>query len=125
MLIKLFRFNIAFVIIAMSLSNAFAQNESVNAAQQLQAQLDKFSTLTADFEQRVIDQDNQLIDVHTGRFFLKQPGFFKWEYADDEQDIVSDGEKIVFIMRDLEQVIERDFANALESVPSLILVTDS
>ncbi len=95
------------------------------AAQELQTQLDGFNSLTADFEQRVINSDMQLVDLLTGRFFLKRPGLFKWKYADAEQDIVSDGKNIYFIMQDLEQVIERNFSTALETVPSLILVTDS
>ncbi len=101
-------------------SLAFAQT----AAEELQQQLDGFNSLTADFEQRVINQDLKLVDMLTGKFFLKRPGQFKWQYADEQQDIVSDGEKIHFIMRDLEQVIQRDFATALETVPSLVLVTD-
>ena len=103
------------------LSTASAQT----AAQELQQQLDGFNSLTAEFEQRVINADLQLIDLLTGRFFLKRPGLFKWKYADGQQDIVSDGQKIYFIMQDLEQVIERDYATALETVPSLILVTNS
>lgn len=98
---------------------------SQTAAEELQQQLESFTSLTADFEQRVISQDLKLVDMLTGRFFLQRPGKFKWEYADDQQDIVSDGNKIYFLMNDLEQVIERDFATALETVPSLILVTDA
>ncbi len=101
-------------------SFVFAQT----AAEELQQQLDSFNSLTANFEQRVINQDLKLVDMLTGKFFLKRPGQFKWQYADDQQDIVSDGEKIHFIMRDLEQVIEREFSTALQTVPSVVLVTD-
>ena len=95
------------------------------AAEELQQQLDNFDSLIASFEQRVSDQNFKLIDVQKGKFFLKQPGKFKWQYADQDQDIVSDGKTIIFVMRDLEQVIKKDFANAIATVPSLILVTDS
>ena len=95
------------------------------AAEELQQQLDNFDSLIASFEQRVSDQNFKLIDVQKGKFFLKQPGKFKWQYADQDQDIVSDGKTIFFVMRDLEQVIKKDFANAIATVPSLILVTDS
>ena len=95
------------------------------AAEELQQQLYNFDSLIASFEQRVSDQNFKLIDVQKGKFFLKQPGKFKWQYADQDQDIVSDGKTIFFVMRDLEQVIKKDFANAIATVPSLILVTDS
>jgi len=41
-----------------------------------------------------------------------------------QQLIVSDGKKIYFQMNDLEQVIVRDLQVAIDSVPSLILVSD-
>ena len=100
---------------------AFAQSD----AEELQQQLGNFNTLIANFEQRVSDQNFKLVDVQKGKLFLKQPGKFKWQYADQDQDIVSDGKTIFFVMRDLEQVIKKDFANAITTVPSLILVTDS
>ena len=97
---------------------------AASAAEELQKELDNFNTLTANFEQRVSDSEFRLIDQQKGKLFLKQPGKFKWQYTDQDQDIVSDGKTIFFVMRDLEQVIKKDFANAVSSVPSLVLVTD-
>ena len=114
-----------YLAIGLSMMLTTLANAQTDASTELQKELESFTTLKADFEQRVINQDNQLVDVLTGKFYLKRPGLFKWEYADDEQDIVSDGKTISFIMSDLEQVIERDFSTAIETVPSLILVTDS
>lgn len=102
-----------------------ASAQQQTAAQELQQELESFKSLTADFEQRVINQDLKLIDLQTGKFFLQRPGLFKWQYSGGEQDIVSDGETIFFVMRDLEQVIKKDFDTAIQTVPSLILVTDS
>lgn len=101
-------------------SHAFAQT----AVKELQQELQNFKTLTADFEQKVINQDLRLLDVQKGKFFLQRPGKFKWQYTDQDQDIVSDGKTIFFVMRDLEQVIKKDLSNAIKTVPSLILVTD-
>ena len=101
-----------------------AQAGQQTAAQELQKELNSFNSLIANFEQRVISPDLRLIDVQSGQFFLKQPGKFKWKYAGDEQDIVADGKIIYFVMRDLEQVIKRDFSTAIQTVPSLILVTE-
>lgn len=120
---RIFSVVLCLVFLSFSLWSSIAFSKT--AAEELQQQLEGFTSLTADFEQRVINQDLQLVDMLTGKFFLERPGKFKWEYADDEQDIISDGNKIYFLMNDLDQVIERDFATALETVPSLILVTDS
>ena len=114
-----------FVSVLQFVISAQVHSASQSAAQELQKELNSFKSLTANFEQRVIGQDLKLIDVQRGKFFLKQPGKFKWKYDDGEQDIVSDGKIIYFVMRDLEQVIKRDFETAIQTVPSLILVTDS
>jgi len=109
---------------ALLLSSLSVSVFAASAAEELQKELDNFNTLTANFEQRVSDSEFRLIDQQKGKLFLKQPGKFKWQYTDQDQDIVSDGKTIFFVMRDLEQVIKKDFANAVSSVPSLVLVTD-
>lgn len=109
---------------ALLLSSLSMSVFAASAAEELQKELDNFNTLTANFEQRVSDSEFRLIDQQKGKLFLKQPGKFKWQYTDQDQDIVSDGKTIFFVMRDLEQVIKKDFANAVSSVPSLVLVTD-
>lgn len=121
-----------------SLNNIWAND----IVAELRVKLDVFESLSANFEQRVISQDLQLLDQLTGRFSLQRPGKFKWDYVgeldldekskaenspqdEDRQQIVSDGENIYFLMYDLEQVIIRDFTTALNTVPSLVLVSDS
>ena len=104
----------------------FFQNVIANdVVSELREKLDAFKSLSADFEQRVISQDSQLLSQQNGRFYLLRPGKFKWSYAENDQEIVSDGQKIYFLIPDLEQIIIRDFNNALSTVPSLVLVSDS
>jgi len=102
-------------------SGAALSNADMTA---LASNLQRIENVKANFEQRVIGQDAQLLEVSTGVLYLQKPGKFKWEYSNQEQLIVSDGEKIYFQMNDLEQVIERDFQQAIETVPSLVLVSD-
>lgn len=97
---------------------------AANPVAELKQRLAKLNNVAADFEQRVIGQRGELIEQTKGVLFLKSPGKFKWQYADDHQLIVSDGKQIQFLMNDLEQVIIRDFQEAAISVPSLVLVSD-
>jgi len=103
---------------------ALAVSPSVSAIDNLSSHLQKLKNVTAKFEQRVIDTSAQLLEQATGTLYLQKPGKFKWVYDDQQQLIVSDGKKIYFQMNDLEQVIVRDLQVAIDSVPSLILVSD-
>jgi outer membrane lipoprotein carrier protein len=106
-------------------SDNVLENESqASHVAELTDNLTKLKNFQSDFEQRVTDSRGQIIEQSGGVLYLQSPGKFKWEYANEEQLIVSDGEKIYFQMNDLEQVIVRDFQEALASVPSLILVSD-
>ncbi len=111
-------------LVVASIMNFSAAAKAQSASDKLQNVLSKLSAMQADFSQRVISVDKQLLDETSGRFFLSRPGKFKWDYADDGQKIISDGKKIYFYNPDLEQVIVRSLKNATAQVPSLILVAN-
>lgn len=108
-------------------------SEAVHASQQqlltFFADVRKFS---ADFEQRVVDSQGSTLDVSRGKMYLSRPGKFRWDYFEDSlggsaeltQQLVSDGRSIFHYDIGLEQVTKRNFAEAINQVPSLILVDD-
>lgn len=97
-----------------------------------EAMLNRFfsdvSTLQADFNQIIVDESGTTLETKKGIFSLSRPGKFRWNYiSDDEeyplgQQIISNGRLITFYEPDLETANQRSMQNALEQVPTLLLV---
>lgn len=85
-------------------------------------------TLQANFEQRVTDESGMTIETANGVFSLSRPGKFRWDYASVEADlergqqIVSNGESIIFYEPDLATASTRSFEEAVQQVPTIVLV---
>ena len=76
----------------------------------------------AEFEQRVYDRDQKLVQKSNGSFEFRRPGLFRWTYAAPApQLIVGDGKDVWIYDRDLEQVTVRRMASALGSTPAALL----
>jgi outer membrane lipoprotein carrier protein len=94
------------------------------------------NTLQANFEQRVVDETGMMLEISNGQLYLSRPGKFRWDYrstdlaTDQSNDpgmllgaqIIADGESIVIYDPDLEQATKRSMQDALDQVPSLLLV---
>jgi outer membrane lipoprotein carrier protein len=86
------------------------------------------TTLQANFNQQVVDETGMTLEVSNGVFSLSRPGKFRWNYASSDPDsplgqqIVADGSSIFMYDPDLEQVTQRSLQNALNQVPSMLLV---
>lgn len=86
------------------------------------------NTLQADFNQRIVDESGMTLEIKKGVFSLSRPGKFRWNYANDDEDfplglqIISDGRLITFFEPDLDTANQRSMQNALEQVPTLLLV---
>jgi outer membrane lipoprotein carrier protein len=90
--------------------------------QQLEAFLKDLTTLKADFEQTLLQEDDQAAYTSSGVFYLKRPGQLRWEYAaPHEQLIVADGDRIWLYDIELEQVSHRSQAAALVGTPAQLL----
>ena len=74
--------------------------------------------------------------ISQGQLYLSRPGKFRWDYLATDQatdqtndpdmplgaQIIADGESIVIYDPDLEQATKRSMQDALDQVPSLLLV---
>lgn len=79
-------------------------------------------TLTAAFDQSVVDAQSKRILRSSGRLELQRPGRFRWDYDKPyPQQIVADGEHIWIYDTELEQVTVKPLSDALGSAPSLLL----
>lgn len=93
---------------------------ALNGPQQLEAFLKDLTTLQADFEQ-TLQQDDQAY-TSNGVFYLKRPGLLRWEYTTpSEQLIVADGDRIWLYDIELEQVSHRSQQAALVGTPAQLL----
>ena len=104
----------------------FGATEVVFAnASQVDRYLSGLETLYARFEQRLYDEQGDLIEVSNGRFYLQRPNRMRWEYATPyHQQIVSDGKKVWVYDVDLEQVIVRSLTSSLDHTPAAIFLSE-
>ena len=101
---------------------ASADAEELGAADQLAAFLDETVTLSAAFEQILLEVDGEPGEVSRGRFYLNRPGRFRWEYREPvEQLVVGDGTRLWMYDQDLEQVTVRALDEGLAGTPAMLL----
>lgn len=95
---------------------------AMNGPQQLDAFLKDLTTLQADFQQTLEQQDDDRLYISNGVFYLKRPGLLRWEYnTPNEQLIVADGNRIWLYDIELEQVSHRSQQAALVGTPAQLL----
>ena len=78
------------------------------AAASLRVFLDEAQTMSAEFRQTLFTETGEASQSSSGRFYVKRPGRFRWDYAAPaEQLVVSDGTSLWMYDVDLEQVTVR------------------
>ena len=82
-------------------------------------------TLSADFDQQVLDSNNLEIQSSKGRMWIMRPGMFRWDYLEPyQQQLVADGERLWSYDRDLEQVTVQAVGEVLTTTPAMLLSGD-
>lgn len=80
--------------------------------------LDNTSSLSARFQQKLVDQYGFLLQQSAGSLTMQRPGKFSWDYIlPYPQNIVSNGKKIWMYDSELEQVNVRPYNQILASSP--------
>jgi outer membrane lipoprotein carrier protein len=98
---------------------------AIGGDEQLQAFFHNLKTLSATFEQRVVDADGAQIQKVSGHMWLQRPGRFRWDYRQPyHQLIVGDGKQVWVYDEDLEQVTVRPLDATLGQTPALLLSSD-
>ena len=86
---------------------------------------DETRSLSAEFRQRVLDEEGHLVEESAGRVSLARPGRFRWVYREPfEQQIVGDGSQIWIYDADLEQVTVSEAAASIGAMPAMLLYSD-
>jgi outer membrane lipoprotein-sorting protein len=76
----------------------YAAPQDAKIISQVEAYLNSFKNLAADFEQHTID------NLSYGTLKISKPGKFRWEYADGKLLIISTGDTIIYVDNELDNV---------------------
>ncbi len=123
--------HISLSVVAMSLAMlamlpfhvAFSASDSIEELKTFSKHLKSFTT---QFEQTVYDAQSQPLQASTGSASIKRPGKFTWHYKKpNEQQIVSDGERVWIYDLDLEQVTVSALGERAAGTPLALLMGES
>jgi outer membrane lipoprotein carrier protein len=90
--------------------------------QRLETFMRGLQSLTADFHQVLRDSHGQPVEESQGLLMILRPGRFIWNYREPHpQQIVSDGAKLWFYDKDLDQVTVRRLDTGLAGTPAMLL----
>ena len=93
----------------------------VIAIQQLKNFLDNTQSLSARFQQKLVDEYGGLMQQSAGTLNMQKPGKFRWDYIlPYSQNIISNGKKIWMYDSELEQVNIRPYDQVQSSPINLL-----
>lgn len=96
--------------------------EDITSKQQLEAFLSQTHTMSARFQQKLVDQYGFLLQQSAGSLSMQRPGKFRWDYIlPYPQNIISNGKKIWMYDSELEQVNVRPYDQIQASSPVNLL----
>jgi outer membrane lipoprotein carrier protein len=99
------------------------ESHSTNELAELSHLLSGLMTLSTDFEQTLYSQDNDVLQITTGRLQAARPGKVRWQTMPPmEQLVVSDSETLWIYDPDLEQVTIRAFNDDLSKTPTALFI---
>jgi outer membrane lipoprotein carrier protein len=92
------------------------------ALQQLVSILRQSTTLSADVEQLLVDQDGRELQESRASLLMQKPASFRWEITEPYNELmVTNGELIWHYEPDLEQVTIQTFNDELDRTPVMLL----
>lgn len=98
------------------------EDDSEQGRQLLENFVSNVETMSARFEQELVDADDNVLETSSGTLEIYRPGRFRWAYAEPyEQILVADGLNVWSYDVDLEQVTVKPQAEVLGSTPALLL----
>lgn len=93
--------------------------------QKLEKFLYQLDTISAKFEQSILDTDSASVGRFQGDLYISRPGKFRWDYFEPyEKQILADGDTVYIIDTDLEQITYVSQERALKGTPAGILIDE-
>ncbi|MGF1698882.1 outer membrane lipoprotein chaperone LolA [Photobacterium makurazakiensis] len=104
----------------------FSVSAWANPQQELSTRLGKVNAFSADFKQKVVSPEGDLLDEGEGDISLKRPNLFRWNTeTPDENLLVSDGKTLWYYNPFIEQVTAMWLNEATEQTPFVLLTRNS
>jgi outer membrane lipoprotein carrier protein len=120
------RFSVRGVLLAALLSPVAGAQELENGATVLEELLNQTTSLRAEVNQLLMDQDGRQLQETTATLLMQKPANFSWRItAPYEELTVTDGTTIWRYEPDLEQVTVQDFDDELDRTPVMLLNGDA
>ena len=96
------------------------------AANELSALFAEVKTLSASFDQHTQDDGGKRLQESKGTMLLKRPDLFRWIVTEPfPQEVVSDGHRVSYYDKDLDQVTLQDMDKRTSATPALLLSGDT
>jgi outer membrane lipoprotein carrier protein len=103
-------------------ATASSADDALRGESLVEAFVTDVTTLSARFEQSVIDAEGELLDQSNGSIAIARPGRFRWATDEPyEQQVIADGLNVWSYDIDLAQVTVKAQAEALASTPAMLL----
>ena len=113
---------VIFIACLFLLSPFYSSASAVSDATLLKEKLAKFQQINADFIQRVVSPEGELLNESEGQFTISRPGKFRWETLTPEEElIVSDGKTMWLYSPFIEQVTLINLSDAIQGTPFVLL----
>jgi outer membrane lipoprotein carrier protein len=113
------------LIVLMIGAGGTAQADDASVAQHLEQVLASLSSVRAEFTQEVRRSESGAVEHAHGTLAIKKPGRFRWDYAQPQQLIVCDGDRLWLYDPELEQATVKKVREALAQTPAMILSGES
>lgn len=94
-------------------------------AQQSISVLDSVESAAGKFEQIIREQDGYVVDRQTGSFVIQRPRQLRWQIAELDQLLVSDGEQLYLYDELFQQVVIRQWSSNPALNPAAILLEEN
>ncbi len=114
-----------FVVQATDSKIAVSAQQSDLAKQQLMAKLSKLAFFSADFSQKILSSQGELLKQGGGSLAISKPNLINWKTTSpDETMIISDGNTLWFYDPFIEQASAYSLAKSIHNTPILLLTSD-
>ena len=96
------------------------------AASEMASLFAEVKTISARFDQQTLDDAGKHLQQSHGTMLLKRPDLFRWIVMEPfPQEVVSDGHRVSYYDKDLDQVTLQDMDKRTSATPALLLSGDT
>jgi outer membrane lipoprotein carrier protein len=98
---------------------------SSQAKERLMAKLSKLAFFSADYNQKILNEEGDVLQQGSGKFAISKPNLVNWKtITPDETLLVSDGNTLWSYDPFIEQVSAYSLAKSIHNTPILLLTSD-